>query len=97
MSQTEQVSTGNSLFTDTDISKIFLFDNTFDKADFNNSLYHTDNLKAGMLVGRVAADQSIVPFQSDASDGSEIPIGVIVEDLDRDWETNIPAFRLSVW
>lgn len=47
----------------------------------NNSTYDPIVLKAGTLVGRITATNVLAPLVSTASDGSQLPVGVLANDL----------------
>lgn len=79
--QTVILNNGQQAILDTDVSKIFVFDNRFETGSRTNSGYDDENLVAGTVMGRVSATGKLVPMQSDASDGSEIPVGI----LNKDW------------
>jgi len=80
--QSTKVDTTNQLFTDTDITKIFVFDNRFEDDNFvNNSDYDPITLLAGTVMGRVSATGSLRAVQAGASDGSEFIVGILAEDL----------------
>lgn len=80
MSQNQVENTGQQSHTQTDTSKIFLFDNRYDNFEYNNGTYADENLYAGQLMGEIAATRKIVPVDPTASDGSEIPVGVLAND-----------------
>lgn len=78
MSTVDQVlNTGSQAFTNYDTSKIFIWENRFQTESYNNSTYDDVTLEAGTVMGRVASTGKIVPFQSNASNGSQYPIGVL--------------------
>ncbi len=79
--QTVVLNNGQQAILNTDTAKIFLWDNRFESGDRTNSTYDDENLIAGTLMGRVSATQKLVPLQSDAADGSQIPVGI----LNKDW------------
>lgn len=79
--QTVILNNGQQAILDTDTSKIFLWDNRFETGNRTNSGYDDENLVAGTVMGRASATGKLVPLQSDASDGSEIPVGI----LNKDW------------
>jgi hypothetical protein len=64
--------------TNYDRSKGFLFGNDYDKANYTASGNTT--LEAYTVLGRVLATNKVVPCESDASDGSQNPIGVLQEE-----------------
>lgn len=63
----------------TDTSKIFLWDNRFDKGSYTNSTYDAVTILAGTVVGMTTAG-ALVPFTSGASNGSQYIVGVLNED-----------------
>lgn len=65
-----------------DVSKIFIWDNRYSKATFNNNTGAEASFAPGTVVGRVASSGKIVPFDSTATDGSQIPIGVLKNSVD---------------
>ncbi len=81
MSTNNQVlNTGQQAITNYDVSKIFIGNNRYENALYNNSSYDSVTLRAGMLMGRISANNYIVPLQSDASDGSQFPVGILASD-----------------
>lgn len=64
-----------------DTSKIFLWNNRYENALYNNSAYGSVTLLAGTLMGRVSATGWIKPLASGASDGSQFPVGVLANDV----------------
>lgn len=82
--------TGQQAHITTDTSKIFLWNNRYDKESYvNNSFYNPIILPAGTVMGRVAATRRLVPYQGGASDGSQFPIGVLADDYTVDSGENI--------
>lgn len=71
------LNTGQQMITNYNVDKIFVFGNGYDKANYTNNTYDTITLAKGTLMGRVSATQEIVPHDSNASDGSQYPIGVL--------------------
>jgi len=81
MSTADQtLNTGNQATTNYDVSKIFIFGNQFQKESYNNDGYDPVDLAAGTVMGRVTATGKVVPLQSDASDGSQLPVGILNEN-----------------
>ncbi len=78
--QTIKLNTGQQAIIDTDVSKIFVWDNRFDNFDFNNDGYDDITPKGGTVMGRISATGKIKPLRSDNADGSEIPIGILNQD-----------------
>lgn len=65
-----------------DTSKVFIGRNRFDnfQALFNIDQY-ADNVLEGTVFGRVASSGKVVPLSPLASDGSQIPIGILLGDI----------------
>lgn len=81
MSQEKLNEGSNQLFVGTDVSKILLGDNVTQKEEYvNNSSYDPISLPAGTVMGRISDTDIIVPCVSTATDGSEQPIGILIED-----------------
>lgn len=74
------LNTGNQLFTNYDVSKIFIWQNEYIDAPYNNSVYADVTLLAGTLMGRVTGTGYVKPLVSSATDGSQVPIGVLNEN-----------------
>lgn len=83
MSSNEQtLRTRNQAITNYNIAKIFIGNNRFESDNYiNNSSYDPITLPVGTLMGRIAASNVLVPCKSDASDGSQYPLGVLAEEL----------------
>jgi len=75
------LNTGQQLTVNTDLSKIFIWENRYINAPYNNSAYDAVTLAAGTLMGRVAATGYIKPLASGASDGSQYPVGILADDF----------------
>lgn len=71
--------TSNKLVTNYDVSKLVLGFNTFSKGTFTDGGAGT-TLTAGMIMGRITATGKIVQQDKDAVDGSEFPVGILIED-----------------
>lgn len=71
------LNTGQQAIINTDTSKIFVWDNRFEKGTYANDTYDDVTLAAGTVMGRISATGNIVPLESDASDNSQFPIGVL--------------------
>ncbi len=79
--QTIGSNNGVQLFVNTDLSRVFLWENRYSKGSLNNADYDPLVMKAGTLLGRRASNQLLYPQNSAATDGSEYPIGVLAEDM----------------
>lgn len=73
------LNTGQQAITNVDTSKIFIWGNRFDKADYTNSTYDAVTLPAGTLLGRNSSTLEVKPLTSGASDGSQFPVGILNE------------------
>jgi hypothetical protein len=63
-----------------DTTKLFLGRNYYDTATYTNSTGSEVTLTAGRLMGRVLADNKVLPQDADSTDGSQIPLGVLKEN-----------------
>ncbi len=83
MSNTRQRLFNSGQFTlGFDLSKIFLMNNRYENGSYvQNSNYSTLTLFAGTVMGRVTANGRIAPSISGVQDGSQIPIGVLAQDV----------------
>jgi len=63
-----------------DNSKIFVWDNRFNKATYTNGTGSPVTLALGRLLGRISSSQKVTGHVSTATDGSEQPIGVLADD-----------------
>lgn len=72
---TNVLATENQSITNYDSSKIFLWGNEFINATVEAGQY--DDVLPGTLMGRIAATQVVVPLESDATDGSQFPVGIL--------------------
>lgn len=80
-SQNVVYNNGNAAIINTDTSKIFIWDNRYENGLFNNSAYTAVTLRAGMLMGRNATTNYLKQLESGASDGSQIPLGILAHDI----------------
>ncbi|MBL4809481.1 MAG: head decoration protein [Phycisphaerales bacterium] len=75
------VGTNNQQTTNFDNSFIFLRDNKYEGGSTTNDTYDAITLPAGTLMGRVSATGELVPLVSTATDGSQIPVGVLTQSI----------------
>ncbi|MFA6057296.1 MAG: head decoration protein [Taibaiella sp.] len=68
------------LIVNRDITKIFLANHTSQKVTYTNSTGSTVNILAGRLMGRITIGQKVLPYVSTATDGSQQPVGVAMDD-----------------
>jgi len=72
------LSNGQQMTITTDLSKIFLWNNRYDQADYTAAADIT--LLAGTLLGRIHATGKVVPLTSAATNGSQYPVGILAQD-----------------
>jgi len=78
MSKATEISkTSNTLHTDYDVSKIFVFSNRYESGVLLNASGAIKSFVPGTLMGRVTASGKLVPVASAAVDGSQFPVGVL--------------------
>jgi len=78
MSEVTQVNaTENQSQFNYDNSKIFIFGNRYEKVVFINLTGGTLSYAAGTVLGRISATGKVTEMKSAATDGSELPIGVL--------------------
>lgn len=75
----------NQLYVQTDITKVFVFNNDFykDNANFwyENSFSDGVLIPSGTVLGRNTSTGNLQTFNSQATDGTQIPVGILVNDL----------------
>ncbi|MCK4883276.1 MAG: head decoration protein, partial [Candidatus Diapherotrites archaeon] len=71
----------NQLHVEYDISKIFVFSNRYETETLLNASGGVKTFLPGTLLGRVSASLKLVPVASGASDGSEIPVGILATEV----------------
>ena len=71
------LNTGQQAITNVDTSKIFIWNNRFDSAEYTNSTYDAVTLPAGTVLGRNSSTLEVKPLTSGASDGSQFPVGIL--------------------
>lgn len=68
------------LVTNFDYGKLFVYNNRYDTRTYTNSTGSSVTLAAGTVMGTVQASGKVLPMKSDATDGSQQPIGVLAAD-----------------
>lgn len=68
------------LNTNYDVSKIFIWNNRYNRASYTNSGEDPVTLPKGTVLGRVTTGGKVKPFTSGASDGSQQPVGILADD-----------------
>lgn len=75
----------NKAVINTDVSKIFIRDNRYQKGNhLNNGNYDPLTLSAGTLMGRIGNSGYLVPLFTLAGDGSQFPVGILAHDVEID-------------
>lgn len=75
---TTGLNTSNQLITNYNTSKLLLGNNSFEEGTYTNDGYDV-TLTEGTVMGRISATGKVIPLESDASDGSQYPIGVLAQ------------------
>jgi len=71
-------STSNKLVFNHDTSKLFLRDNRFIEVTYTNPSGVAEAvLEKGLVMGRVAATEKVLPLVDDATNGSQYPLGIL--------------------
>jgi len=80
---TQTVDANNHVRNDYEVKNIFLaYPSKQKELTFVNGTASERTIVAGTLVGITTADQTIAaPVQSDGTDGSEVPFGVVLDDI----------------
>ncbi len=76
-SQTIVLNTGQQAIINTDVSKIFVWDNRYEQAVYTNTTGLEVILEAGTVMGRISVGGEVVPLEAVAVDGSQFPIGIL--------------------
>lgn len=71
---------GQQAIITTDLTKIFIWNNRYDKGIYTNSTYADVTLLAGQLIGRVGSSQELKPMLSTNTDGSQYPLGILADN-----------------
>lgn len=81
-SQSFGVNTNNQLTMNTDVSKIFLRDNRYQKGnELNNGSYSPLVLLAGTIMGRIGTTGFLAPLYAPGADGTQFPVGILAKDV----------------
>ena len=79
---TQVLSTRNQMHVDVEVSRIFVFGNHTSPGQITNGGGSTLELKEGTVLGRVASSGLLAVMKSSAVDGSQLPVGVLMSDID---------------
>jgi hypothetical protein len=81
MGETTDFANRNQLGVSYDFSKIFVFDNKYRKINIANATGNPLVLTAGMPIGTISATGKGAVLASGSTDGSQIPTGILAEDI----------------
>lgn len=70
----------NLLINNYSTRNIFVWNNRFTTATYTNGTGSEVSLLAGMLIGRIASSGLVKQCVSTATDGSQVPIGILTQD-----------------
>jgi hypothetical protein len=73
--------TPNQIQINTDTSKIFVWQPRSEVGDYTNNSGGDLDLVAGTVMGRIGATNILIPLESDAADGSQFPVGILMHDI----------------
>lgn len=73
--------TRNQMAVDYDNAKIFIWNNRYSKANLVNTTGAELTLVAGTVLGRISATGKIAVMKSASVDGSQLPIGILAENI----------------
>tara|TARA_R110000744_G_scaffold253342_1_gene368994 strand:+ start:594 stop:1037 length:444 start_codon:yes stop_codon:yes gene_type:complete len=77
---TNPVNTNNQATFQYNQNITFLGENTFEKHDYKSTA-GTKTLAKGQVMGRIHATGKVLELKSGATDGSEIPFGILTTDI----------------
>lgn len=80
MNPVNVLNTAAQQITNFDTNKLLLGGNDYVKGDYVGDTYDDINLTAGLVMGRIASTNKVVECVSTATDGSELPIGILAND-----------------
>lgn len=75
--QTTAQQTGNALLTNYNVGKTFIGHNRYQQFTYTNSTGSEVSLAEGTLMGLIYGTNKVVPLQSSATNGSQVPIGIL--------------------
>jgi hypothetical protein len=73
-------STNKQLFTKYNRAKLAIRNIRTVKGSYENTSGDDETYLAGTVFGRIAATGKIIPLEPSASDGSQLPVGILLED-----------------
>lgn len=78
---TNTVNTTNQMVNNYNTTKVFIGENTFENGTYTNGTGSSATLVAGTLMGRVSASGILIPLVAAATDNSQFPVGVLVNNV----------------
>ena len=87
--QTVRSQTNRQLFVTNDYSNIFLFGNRYINGTYTNGTGSAITLAVGTVMGRIASSGKLVPLDTDSTDGSQFPVGILSNDYEVEASTDV--------
>lgn len=81
-SQTINSQTARQLFVTNDYSNIFIFGNRYINGTYTNGGGTVKTLAVGTVMGRIASSGKLTPLDTDNTDGSQFPVGILSSDYE---------------
>ena len=81
MGLTNQINESNFQANHIDQSILILGNNDFITGTYTNGTGSEKTIEAGTVFGRIHASGLLLPLESDATDGSQFPVGILVEPI----------------
>lgn len=79
---TAQINNENFKSFDFDLSKIFIWGNSYKSGTFKNNTGGASAFEAGTILGRDSSDGTLVALDlTNAVNGEDIPVGVLAQDI----------------
>ena len=72
--------TATQAIVNTDKSKVFLGDNETTTLTYTNTSGAEKTISRGLVFGQISATSLALPLESDASDGSQYPYGILMNE-----------------
>jgi len=92
MSQSIVYNNGQQMIINTDTSKVFLWNRRSQPCNIINSGGAPVTYLEGQVMGRISASGNIIPCVAAAVDGSQFPIGVLIDGLTVAAGATVPCF-----
>lgn len=91
-SQIIALNNGQQAIINTDTSNLFLWNRRSEKGILANSTYGAVTILAGTVMGRISATGRLAVMTSGASNGSQIPVGVLLMNYTLDASSEREVF-----